>query len=128
MTDQSHDAAPAEPEQLREEIERTRQEMSATVDAIADKVNVKAKASDAVAGAKQKVVDGAVRAKESAPPPVQNALDKAGEKAGPVVHQVSEQVAPHRDKVIMGGAGLVLVLLVLRRRRARTRRRAGGDD
>ena len=48
---------------MREEIERTRQEMSATVDAIADKVNVKAKASDAVAGAKHKVADRPVRDK-----------------------------------------------------------------
>ena len=47
-----------------------------------------------MAGAKQKVADGATRAKEAAPPPVQHALDKAGEKAGPVVHQVSEQVGP----------------------------------
>lgn len=119
MSDQSSDAAPTQSEQLRDEIERTRADLSATVDAIADKVNVKAKASDAVAGAKQKVVDGAVRAKESAPPQVQNALDKAGEKAGPVAHHVSEQVAPHRNKVMLGGAGLVLVLLVLRRRRAK---------
>ena len=45
MTEQSTTPGPAEPERLREEIERTRQEMSATVDAIADKVDVKAKAS-----------------------------------------------------------------------------------
>jgi hypothetical protein len=113
MTDETNAAGPTEPEQLRDEIERTRAEMSATVDAIADKVNVKAKANAAVADAKQKVVDGAVRAKEAAPAPVQNALDKAG----PVAHQVSEKVAPHRQKVFVGAAGALLVLLIVRRRR-----------
>jgi hypothetical protein len=103
-----------DPELLREEIERTRAEMSATVDAIADKVNVKARAEEKVAGAKQKVVDSAVRAKQSAPAPVQTALDKAG----PVASQVSAKVGPHRNQVLLGAVGAVLVLVILRRRRA----------
>lgn len=113
MTEQSSAPDANDPDQLREEIERTRAEMSATVDAIADKVNVKAKAEEKVADVKQKVVDSAALAKQSAPAPVQSALDKAG----PVAHQVSAKVGPHRNKVFLGAAGAVLLLLVVRRRR-----------
>lgn len=102
---------------VRSDIEQTRAELAQTVDALHDKLDVKARAGDKVADAKQKVSDGAARAKAAAPPQVQHALDAAGEKAGPVVAQVSAKAAPHRGKIIAGAVAATVVLIVVRRRR-----------
>ena len=61
--------------------------------------------------------DAAARAKQAAPPQVQHALDVAGEKAQPVVAQVSQKAAPHRGKILAGAAVAVVLLIVVRRRR-----------
>ena len=66
---------------------------------------------------KEKVAETAAHLKQSAPPQVQHALDVAGQKAGPVVHQVSAKTAPHRGKIIAGSVVAVVVLVIVRRRR-----------
>jgi ElaB/YqjD/DUF883 family membrane-anchored ribosome-binding protein len=107
-----------EVEAVRADIEAARDELAQTVDALHDKLDVKGRASDSVAAAKERIAETAQRAKAAAPQPVQQALDRAGERAAPVVTQTSQQLAPHRGKIIAGAVGLLVVVWILRRRRA----------
>ena len=109
----SEPSTPSQAEAVRAEIEATRADLAETVDALHDKLDVKGRATDKVAEAKQKVSEGASRAKAAAPPPVQHALDRVGEKAAPIAHQA----APHRNKIMAGAAAVAVALLVLRKRR-----------
>lgn len=111
---------PVDPDAIRADIERTRSELSDTVNQLSDKLNVKSQAADKLTAAKQAVSERAAKAKAAAPPPVQHALDQAGAKAGPAARQVSQKAEPHRSKIIAGAIVGVLVLLILRRRK-------GGD-
>jgi chromosome segregation ATPase len=104
---------------VRSDIEQARAELAETVDALSDKLDIKARAGDKVSDAKAKLAETAARAKQAAPPPVQHALDVAGQKAAPVVSQVSQKAAPHRGKIIAGAVVAVVVLVVVRKRRAR---------
>jgi Protein of unknown function (DUF3618) len=113
----AHDAGLTEKDIVRSDIEQTRAELAATVDALSDKLDVKGRAGDKVTEVKAKVAETATHVKESAPPQVQHALDVAGQKAGPVVQRVSEQAAPHRGKIIAGAAVAVVLLVIVRRRR-----------
>jgi uncharacterized protein DUF3618 len=96
---------------LRLEIEATREELAQTVGAIADKVNVKARAEEKVADAKHRVGEVAAQARNSAPPQVQHALDAVGERAAPVV----ERAAPYRKQIAIGALVVVVLMLVRRR-------------
>jgi hypothetical protein len=49
---------------------------------------------------------------------VQHAIETVGEKATPVVSQISEQAAPHRSKIIAAGVAALVLVVVLRRRSA----------
>lgn len=111
------EAGVSDEEIVRSDIEQARTDLAETVDALAGKLDVKAQAAQRVADAKRKAADAAARAKQAAPPPVQHALDVAGEKATPIVHTVSERAAPHRSKIIAIGAAAVLLLIVVRWRR-----------
>jgi hypothetical protein len=102
---------------VRADIAATRAELADTVDALTSKLDVKARASDKVSEVKQKAAATAERAKQAAPPPVQHALNAAGEKAAPVVHRVSTSAAPHRGKIAAGVVALVIAVLTLRRRK-----------
>jgi len=104
---------PSQADAVRAEIEATRADLAETVDALHEKLDVKARATEKVAEAKEKVAESAARAKAAAPPPVQHALDRVGEKAGPI----SQRVAPHRGKIIAGAAAIGVALLVVRKRR-----------
>lgn len=116
------DPAPSDPEAIRSHIEHSRAELSDTVDQLSAKLNVKAQATDKIAAARSKLADRAVKAKASAPPPVQRAIDKAGEKTAPIVHRIGEKAEPHRSQLIAAGLGVVVLLLVVRRFRR------GGDQ
>lgn len=116
MTENSPSDA-AEADLVPADIAATRAELAETVDALTSKLDVKARASDKVSEVKQKAAATADRARQAAPPPVQHALDAAGEKAGPVVRRVSTTAAPHRGKIAAGAVALVVLLLTLRRRK-----------
>lgn len=118
MTEPKHSSDDPTAEVLREEIAQTRAELAETVDQLSDKLDVKQHAADKVADVKQKVAETAHRAKEATPEPVQHALDTAGAKAGPVVHDVATKAAPHRGKIIGGLVAAAAVVLFVRRRRA----------
>jgi len=109
----SEPSTPSQADAVRAEIEATRAELAETVDALHDKLDVKARATEKVAEAKVRVSETASRAKAAAPPPVQHALDRVGEKAGPV----SQQLAPHRSKIIAGAAAVAVALFIVRKRR-----------
>jgi hypothetical protein len=98
---------------VQSDIEQARADLAETVDALAGKLDVKAQASHKVAEAKQKAADTATRMKQSAPPPVQHALDVAGEKGRPLV----QKAEPHRNKIIAGVAVAVVLVLIVRKMR-----------
>jgi hypothetical protein len=88
------------------------------VDQFAEKLNVKAQASQKMADATHRMSQTAARAKASAPPQVQHALAQAGARMAPVAQQVSHRAAPHRGKIIAALLSAAVILIVLRRRRA----------
>ena len=109
---------PASVDEIRTDIEQTRAELAKTVDALSDRVNVKARAGDKVGEAKAKVSGAAAQAKAKAPEPVQRALDTVGAKAGPIAHQAAERIRPYRKQILVGvGASTAALLLILRRKR-----------
>jgi len=116
MTDPLNDSDEAE--LARQQIEQTRAELAETVDALSDKLNAKAQAAEKVGEVKARIAATAHQAKQSAPEPVQRALDAAGAKASPVAHQVAQRTAPYRGKIIAGALAAAVVLIVVRRKRA----------
>jgi hypothetical protein len=92
MTPESKQAETREPEQIREEIEDTREELGDTVAALAAKSDVRAQA-------RQK-------------------LDEASETAKAKLAEVSETIQRHPGPAVAAGA-VALLLLVRRRRRRR---------
>lgn len=91
---------------VRADIVAARAELAQTVDALSEKVDVKARAGEKVSAVRQDVRERAARAKQAAPPQVQHALDVASEKA-----------APHRKQIAIGAAAIALLLLIKQRRR-----------
>jgi hypothetical protein len=91
---------------VRADIVAARTELSQAVDALSEKLDVKARAGEKVSAVTQDVRERAQRAKQAAPPQVQHALDVASEKA-----------APHRKELAIGAAAIALVLLIVQRRR-----------
>ena len=110
------EATPTSTEQIRAEIEQTRAELADTVDQLSDRLNVKAQAGRKADDLKHTIVEKGAQAKASAPQPVQQAMDKVGEKAGPVAHQVNDATRPHRIKILAGAVAALVVLVVVRRR------------
>jgi hypothetical protein len=76
---------PDDPAELREEIERTRQDLGDTVAALAEKTDVKARARDKVAGIKSNVTEKKTevmgRARESSPDGANSAATQVKTKA-----------------------------------------------
>jgi len=88
VTDQTTAPAqqtPDDPEQLREEIERTRQDLGDTVAALAEKTDVKTRAKDKVAEVKQTVNERRTelvsRARENSPDGANSAAAQVRAKA-----------------------------------------------
>ena len=115
-------APPSDQEALTMEIERTREELGQTVEALVAKTDLKARSREKVAEVKQQVTAnaGPVREKvssqaakatatvrQAAPEPVQRAAKRAADTAGQRRVQV----------LVAAGAALVAGWLLLRRRR-----------
>ncbi|MEA2418884.1 MAG: hypothetical protein QOE60_1090 [Thermoleophilaceae bacterium] len=111
------------PEELRAEIDQTRVELAETVDALTAKLDVKSQARQKVDDVRTSVrarvtdqvtllSDRVTTARQSAPVPVQNALDKAGSAAAPLVAKAK----PYNRQILVSLAGSVLLLLIVRRR------------
>jgi ElaB/YqjD/DUF883 family membrane-anchored ribosome-binding protein len=76
---------PEDPEQLRADIERTRQDLGDTVAALAEKTDVKARAKEKVAEVRQNVTQKRTkmggRAREASPDGASSAADQVRQKA-----------------------------------------------
>jgi hypothetical protein len=99
-TQQPGGRPPSDPDQLREEIEETRQELGDTVEALAGKADVKAQAQAKVAQTEEQV--------RAAP-------QQAKARLGDLGHQAKERPAP--AGAIAGAVLAAMVLLWLIRRR-----------
>jgi len=144
MSDKNGGSAPKPTiEELRADIEQTRTDLGETVQALAAKADVKARAKDQVEQTKQKVLAQAVEAGEKVRVATVAATDKvraaaaqagdkaaqAGEKVGPKVGVDDPQALVHRAReevraspvplslVFAGVAALVGVILIVRGRR-----------
>ncbi|MFG2617309.1 DUF3618 domain-containing protein [Streptomyces sp. NPDC048507] len=128
MTDDPHThIGTPTPEELREQVERTRDELGATVEALAGKADVKARAKEKTAAVKEQaaqksaLVAGQIRTKaqqaarlvkDRTPDPVLDPLlDSAGRGA--------TLARSNRGPLLAFGAALVVILLI---RRGRGRR------
>ncbi|GGS35446.1 hypothetical protein Snoj_17450 [Streptomyces nojiriensis] len=112
------------PDELREQVERTRDGLGQTIEALADKADITAQAREKAAAVKEQaaatagVVADRIRTKtlhvaqlvkDTTPEPV---LDKAGRAA-------SVARANRKPLLVAGGAALIVLLLVRRGRRSR---------
>ena len=70
-----------DPEQIREDIEATRQELGDTVEALAAKADVKARMRDKVASTKQSAAQKLGKARESSPDSVTTGATQITQKA-----------------------------------------------
>ncbi|MCX4808692.1 DUF3618 domain-containing protein [Streptomyces sp. NBC_01214] len=111
------------PDELREQIERTRDGLGQTIEALADKADIKAQAREKTAAMTEqaaatagmvadqirtKTLHAAQLVKDTTPEPV---LDKAGRAAS--------VVRANRKPLLVAGAALIVLLLVRRGRRSR---------
>ncbi|MGW5616496.1 DUF3618 domain-containing protein [Streptomyces sp. NPDC003877] len=140
MTQPPHDEPTAgSPEELREQVERTRHELGDTVQELADRADVKTRAREKAvavkeqAGHKAQEWRGQARTKashvahtveEKLPEPVkqkgaaaaQGARQKAAQAEQIWRDKAPEQVRDHRAALLAGAGALVVALLLIRRR------------
>ncbi len=110
------DETPAGAAEIREEIDRTRADLAETVDALHDKLDVKARAKTKAHDVSATVSTTATKLKQQAPPPVQSALDRGASAIAPA----AARAEPYRSQIAIGaGVGVVLLLVVRRIRRSR---------
>jgi hypothetical protein len=110
---------PSTADELRDDIEKTRDELAASVDALSSKLDVKAQSRR-----KLRDIGRAVgRTKQKAPAPIQKAADTAGmlvhravERLAPPARQFGQKAKAHR-KQLSAAAGLAILSVVIRRRR-----------
>ncbi|MFE5620932.1 DUF3618 domain-containing protein [Streptomyces virginiae] len=97
------------PDELREQVERTRDELGQTIEALAGKADVKAQAKEKTAQVADRIHDKAAHTAQlvhdATPDPV---LDAAG--------RVASTARANRKPLLVVGAALLVVLLVLRAR------------
>ncbi len=101
--------SPADPETLRRRIAYTRDELAETVEALAAKTDVKARAAQAAAGAAG-TVTGELQAAERAVATGYRAL------AGQTRQTVRRITAPVRATLLLAGAAALFVAVAVRRR------------
>lgn len=111
----SRDSAPADPAALRRDIEEVRSEMADTVNALANKLDVKGRVQDKAQELKAQATEKVREVRAQAP-------EKAKQLAG-AARQRLQQVVRQRPGAAVGAAVGALVLLILRRRRSRRQRR-----
>jgi ElaB/YqjD/DUF883 family membrane-anchored ribosome-binding protein len=118
----SSDVESRDPEQIKQDIEQTREELGDTVAAVAEKADVKKQARSKVAGMKEKVTAGTGAAKQKATATKEQAAAKANqatpESAGAGLEQAQKLARENPVPVAIGcaaAAGFVLGWLMGRR-------------
>lgn len=86
---------PADPQELQEEIERTREHLGQTVEALVAKANVKARAQEEASRLIGRVKAGAAQARQ-----------QAATRATQAQHQVADKTAGPREKAAGAAAGI----------------------
>jgi hypothetical protein len=104
-------AASGDPAAIRADIERTRAELGDTVEALAAKTDVKARAQDAAHAAKERVQDGVAETAHAVADEARQVRQVIARRPGPAV-------------AVAGLAAAVTALLVMLRQRSRRRRAA----
>jgi Protein of unknown function (DUF3618) len=112
---------------VRKDIEKTRRELGETVSALAEKADVKARATHAAERAKDRATDAADAVKDRATDAAAAVKDKASEVAGKVragtPHQVKDAATEAKKRpvmliVVVGAVAAFVVRRMMRRRRA----------
>lgn len=120
---------PSDPDQLREEIARTRAELGETVQSLAAKADVKARAKDAAAAAgdraRQKVADVSGKAAQTAAVVKDQAVDAVTKSSTAVREKLADRdmSVPTRQPLpwaVLGAAAVLagVVIFIVRRRRS----------
>ncbi|MFD4256466.1 DUF3618 domain-containing protein [Streptomyces sp. NPDC058534] len=122
MSDNSNNSAPT-PADLREQVERTREELSGTVEALAAKADVKAQVQQTAARVQAQAQETAEKVKEQFQDKTTRARQMAQEKTPDEVidkaGQVAEATRTHRGAILAVGAAAALATVILIRRRKR---------
>jgi gas vesicle protein len=113
--------APRTPEQVREEIEQTREQLGDTVAALAEKSDVKAQAKSAVDDAKQSVSAKVSEVKETVSAKKDDVVSTAQDATPESAADAGQKVASvaRENSVVLIAVGAFAVGVLLGRRRAR---------
>jgi hypothetical protein len=106
---------PTEPEALRRDIEQTRAGLGETVEALAAKADVKARAQGAVDDVKHRVHEAADEARER----VQEAVDTVAYQMGKQREKVAAVLSPPARVAIAAALAGLIALVVIRQMRRR---------
>jgi len=107
-------------DELREDIEQTRAELSDTLTELTARVNIPARAKEQVRNAVGAAADTAAKVKNRAPKPVQQVLDRTGGTVGPVVSKANRTARPYRKQIMVGMVVTAVIMWIIRRRRSRS--------
>jgi hypothetical protein len=106
------DPNPPDAAQIRHDIEETRADLAGTVDALSAKLDVKAQAKTKAKDVKAGVTEAVAKGKQSAPPVVQNILDRAGIALAPA----AAKARSYRLQIMAVATSAAAVALLARRR------------
>ncbi|MFB7176209.1 DUF3618 domain-containing protein [Streptomyces sp. NPDC056257] len=124
MTDESRtNIGTPTPEELREQVEHTRDELGQTIEALAAKADVKAQARERTAAVKEQAAEKTALVADQIRAQTQHAAQLVKDTTpDPVLHkagQVAEAARANRTPLLVAGAALLVLLLVRHSRRSR---------
>ncbi|MBY8885351.1 DUF3618 domain-containing protein [Streptomyces sp. PTM05] len=119
MTQPSHDApASNDPEDLRAQVEHSREELGQTVAALAAKADVKARAQEKATAVKEQVDAKTGEIREGATRTVRKVRDRLPEPVRGKASRAGQAARGNRGALLVAGTGLAAVVwLACRRRR-----------
>jgi Protein of unknown function (DUF3618) len=104
-----------DPEQLKDEIARTREELGETIEALTHKVDPREQARAAARTAAQKAQQVGQRVQEVTPQPVLDAAGRVRDTVAPATDTARQKLRGHERQALFAALGVVVVLLVVRR-------------
>ncbi|MFJ2027107.1 DUF3618 domain-containing protein [Streptomyces sp. NPDC087897] len=108
------------PEELREQVERTRDELGQTVEALAGKADVKAQVKEKTAAVKEQAASASAQIREKSGQAARLLKDRTPDPLVEKAEQGAKAARANRVPLLAGGALLIAFLLV-RRGRGRNR-------
>lgn len=102
-------------DEIKADIEHTRAQLAGTVDALTDRLDVKARATERAHELGHRAAEKAEQVKAAAPEPVQKAMDKAGQAAKPVLDKIVDRAAADKRRTALVVGGVLLAVLIARR-------------